>query len=639
MEKEVEKEVTKIVEKEVEKEVTVVVETSELEPPFLAERVSSGELPPVLERVPQDAMVLKPLEKIGQYGGRWENSTTGYSSTSWDSFGTLLESFLCYGIDGVTIIPLIAEDYTISDDLETVTLYLRRGMKWSDGEPFTADDVVFYFEDILGNEEITPQVRDQLKPGGEVAKAVKTGDYEVDIEFAAPNPSFIPLLAMSVQSMYYAPKHYVQQFHIDYNDKAGDLAEAAGQEHWYQMVRDPRNMTQANRQSMDWVGYPLLASWILHDVDEGQNKYYVRNPYCWKVDPQGRQLPYLDEHALFLIGNLEALNLKVMSGDTSVQAIQMQMLNYPLFKENESEGDFEVRLWPMTTTGSRNAFSFNLTYEDEVYREVFQDIRFRQAFSLAIDREEINDVLYFGLAVARQATISPDCSYYEDWMGDYYAEYDPDQANALLDEMDLKWDADGKVRLLPDGRSLDLVIEYTPTDGPPRLMELTKGYWDAIGANVILKEQETSIFSTRVGASEMMVSVWNYDGVSEGMIHFNGTKLDPISSTYPTWNDAWMIWFQSDGEAGEEPPELVKQVREAMLTLYASKRGSPEYLAAGTFAATTHVEQLWRIGTTGLVPKPVIVKNGLVNVPAEAPYNWDQNFLKPYQPETWFWES
>ena len=638
-----EKEVTKVVEKEkevtkiVEKEVTVVVETSELEPPFLAEQVASGALPPVDERVPVDPLVLKPIEKIGQYGGRWENSATGWG-VSWDSWGAWCEGFLGHAVDGVTIVPNVVKSYEITDDLKTVTLYLRPGMKWSDGQPFTADDIVFYFEDILANEEITPNVRTTLKPGGEIAKAVKNSDYEVELQFAAANPPVIPLIAKGSFALYYAPRHYLEQFHIDYNDKAGDLAKEAGQEHWYQMVRTPNNMTNGNAQSMDWIEYPLLTSWILKDVDEGQNKYFVRSPYCWKIDPQGRQLPYIDEHALFVVSNTESLNLKVMSGETSIQAIEMDMLNYPLFKENEDQGEFEVRTWPMTTTGVRYAFSPNLTYQDEAYREVFRDLRFRQALSLAIDRDEVNEIMFFGMAVARQATISPSASYYEDWMGDHFAEYDPDRANELLDEMGLEWDTDKKVRLLPDGRPLDLILEFLPVDGPPRLMELMKGYWDAIGTNVILKEQERSVYGTRGRANEMMLSVWNYDGVSEGMIHFNGTKIDPADASQPLWAPLWRNWFVTDGEEGEEPPELVKQVHEAMLTLYASKAGSPEYMEAGKFAATTNVEQLWRIGTVGLVPKPVIVKKGLINVPSEAPYNWDEDFFNPYQEETWFWE-
>ena len=605
------------------------------EAPALKIKVASGELPSVEERLPEDYMVVEP-KKIGQYGGTLRTTATSWG-VAWDDYGVRYQGLFTLSSDLKVVLPNILKDYALSEDFRVLTFHLRKGMKWSDGAPFTADDLMFWYEDIILNDELTPVKPKGYSPGGELMKMIKVDEYTVELQFAVPYPSVVAYIRWwGTMNRIWAPQHYLKKYHIKYNPKADELAKEEGFDHWYQRFLSLFESTNWNQQQEPL--FPTLDPWMLDAVDVAGNKYFVRNPYYWKVDTAGNQLPYIDEQVLMLVETSELVNIKAIAGEVSLSAIEMTLENYPLYKENETKGGYQVRLWPQGTTGVRYAFAFNLLYKDPVLAQIFNDIRFRQAMSLAIDRDELNDTFFFGKGIPRQATITPDTSFYEDWMGKYYAEYDPEKANKLLEEMGLRWDKAHQYRLMSDDRPLAITIEFIQVEGPLKLMELIKEYWEKVGVKVSVKEQERSLFKERRQTRDMMVQVWNFDAVSEFALWCTpANRL--LSGGDPFYAYDWGYWFATNGEFGEEPPAEIKEFHKVMADWQLSLPGTEEYMKLGKEMAARNVRALWRIGTVGLPPKPVIVKNGLKNVPQEASYAWDYLFWQAYLGETWFFEK
>ena len=422
--------------------------------PMLDARVASGELPPVEERLPEEPKVVEPFEEIGQYGG-----TLTLLSTLPSAFGPEGLMMGTMGLftpsnDGMTTVPNLAKGFKWSEDLKTFTIYLRKGLKWSDGVPFTADDVVFQFEDVYGNDELTPVKPAGWSPGGELLKARKVDDYTVRLEFSIPSPLMEARLAtyQSWQTLAYTPKHYLKKWHIKYNPKADELAKEEGYDHWWEAFQ-----FHADCYAMDDPNVPVPFSYILKK--ETTNVMLLeRNPYFYEVDSAGNQLPYIDKVQIITVSSPEVYGLKVITGESDFAMQGLSLESYPLYKENEEKGDYRVILSPFFAN-SELALGFNFNEKDLVLRKIYHNIKFRQALSLAINRDEINETVYFGKAVPCNVAPSPANSYYKKEWGEYYAQYDPKTANHLLDEMGLERGKDG-FRLRPDGKRLELLIEY-----------------------------------------------------------------------------------------------------------------------------------------------------------------------------------
>ena len=453
--------------------------TSFNEAPALAALVAAGELPPVEDRLPDEPQVIEPLERIGTYGGDLKALASGARAVDVDTRRPRLQMLVQYDLK--EILPNIPLAYEFNDDASALTLHLRNGMRWSDGEPLTSADFLFWYEDVASNEELTPANRGIWRPGGELVKVEAVDDLTVRFRFAVPHPLILHFLSMKrsdSRSFPVDPKHYLSQFHIKYNAKAGDLAKEQGHDTWVELFRahDVRNV----QDDMDFSA--------AHDVGNRQrrtrwgNHYFARNPYFWKIDTAGNQLPYMDRQVRVVIENQEVANLRSMAGEVHYSSFYLTLENYPLYRESEAKGDYRTVLL-VNPRSSIQAYQLNLTYnEDPVLRELFNDIRFRQAMSLALNRDQINEVALLGRAIPRAWSVDPSNPFYEDWMGEYFTDYDPDRANAILDEIGLQWDADGEFRLRPDGKRLDIILEYRPTEGPKATInQLASSHWKAIG--------------------------------------------------------------------------------------------------------------------------------------------------------------
>ena len=610
------------------------------EAPMLAAMVAAGELPPVEERLPEEPLVLQPLASIGGYGGNLIGAANYPTYGADDVWSARIQGLLKPSMDLSTVVANAAKAWQASDDLRSLTLHLRPGMKWSDGHPFTADDIMFWYEDYLGNDEINPVKPKMWSPGGELMKVEKLDDLTVRYRFAAPFPGGTVLMAAVPRDgnwTTFAPRHYLEQFHISYNPEANDLAKAAGLDNWYQLLRSHWGLEIQSREDVD---LPSIDTWVLNEVDAAGNKYFTRNPYYWKIDTAGNQLPYIDEQTRQLFDSMETIHLQVINGELSYAAFHSVLNNYPLYKSNEAEGGYRVLLWK-SLRGAEQTFYWNQTSKDPVLREIFNDIRFRQATSLAINRDEINDSLFFGRAVPRQATVNPDNELFEPWMADHYAEYDPDRANELLDEMGLQWDANGEYRLRPDGKRIAVVFPYRELEGPKqRINELAQEYWKAIGIDVTLKQVSSKLFWEMVNANEVDLGGKHLD-----MNTVTGLYSCTFCRFRPSWGVSngrpWQTWYNTDGAQGEEPPPEVKELFELSDRWLTMPPNTDEWRALGKELMKRNVEGMYQVGTVGMGPQPVLVADNLHNIPDEGSwwYDWFAVWFAGYHADQWYFSD
>ncbi|MGQ9632382.1 MAG: ABC transporter substrate-binding protein [bacterium] len=577
------------------------------EAPMLAEMVKAGKLPPVEERLPKEPLVLKPLEEIGQYGGTWRRAWLGPSDSPGPDRITY-DPILRFDREGKDVIPGASKGWEFTEGGKVLTLYLREGMRWSDGAPFTADDVIFWYEDIILNDELTPSKPSWFKVGGELGKVEKVDDYTIRLSFSQPYGILLEILAWN--GYIFAPKHYLKEFHPRYVPKGEleKLAKKSGYEFWHQLFTAKNNWIQN-------PDLPTIRAWKPINPPTEPQWTMERNPYYWKVDTEGNQLPYIDRVVHNLVENAEVINLKAMAGELDFQLRHLLVSNYTVFMENREKGDYRVLAWK-SGFGADIALYPNLDYTgDPVLRDLINDRRFRIALSVAINREEINELVFLGLGEPRAATVPPQSPGYKEEFARMHAEYDPNKANKLLDEMGLaKRDAEG-FRLRPDGKTLTLTIEVVPVFGPwVDVCELVKEHWEAVGIKTAVKTEERSLFYTRTHAGEQQVQAWSHGQVFRPLL--NPFRLIPYSMDTP-FAPLTGLWYQTRGKSGVEPKgDLRKAIdlyERAKLTVDEGERNrlTEEMIRLS-------VENVWAIGTVGLNPGVMsfgVAKNNFRNVP------------------------
>ncbi len=609
------------------------------EAPMLRTRVAAGELPPVEERLPEEPLVIPVVEEIGQYGG--QINLVGLDPGNWGAEGWLFIHYECLlrvDSDGSTILPNLATDWELSDDATSVTLYLRKGVKWSDGAPFNADDLLFWWEDFVMNDELTPTKPGRWTPGGEPMEMEKIDDYTIRLDFAEPYP-LVALELVREQGFLRLAKHHMKQFHPRYTstEELEKMAEEGGFENWVQLFQSKKSGYFGPSKGAG-VNFPTLRSHVLVQI-KGESFLAERNPYYWKVDPAGNQLPYIDRIlTTAAIGNVETVTAKTIAGELDFNGMVSFLENYPLYQENAEAGDYRVLLWP-TPKGNQMSIELNMTYEkDLVLRDLFRDLRFRKALSFAIDRDDINKTLYFGKAVPRQTTVNPSSKYYEEEFAKLYTEYDPEQANQLLDEIGLKWDADHQWRLRPDGEKLTILYEWFPGQEAPigLIGEIIGKQWEEIGVELISKQLSGELWWARTAANEVQMGAVPCAWVSDMMFPNNPAMHVPIGlSNEGMWGYLWVLWYRSGGTEGEEPPEEhlknIERYERMKTTLDEEER-----IRLGKEILRSNAENLWTIGTVGEAPLPIIVRNNLRNVPERIQFGWATYHLSIAYAEQFF---
>ncbi len=576
------------------------------EAPMLRLKVAAGELPPIQERLPEEPLVDKPFEEVGTYGGTLHLGMI--NMFVWCPASLYVrESILNLDRKAEKAVPNIAKTWEFSDEGKTLTLYFRKGMKWSDGVPFTADDVLFYYESVVFNDEITPVKPKEWSPGGELMSIEKIDDYAVSLHFSRPYWTILWILAgtmqRGVQNDIFLPKHALEIYHIDYNTEAQELAEENGYDYWWQLFNAKRDFLLGTQRNPE---IPTLGPWMVEQIlPEGV--IWKRNPYYYKIDTAGNQLPYIDTVKGTVFGDDRTLALKVVSGEYDYMDWFMNLGNYTVFMEGAEKAGYEV-WFAETLNGVIACYLISQNYnEDPVAGEVLRDVRFRQALSLAIDREEFNEIFFYGKASPRQTTVHSSCSFYKEEWAKAYIEYDPEKANQLLDEMGLdKKDKDG-FRLKPDGETLLLIISNTADVMPAEWSELIKEYWENVGVKTAVTPVDRVYLMTLWATGNYMVSVWGFEGAAE-------CAIAPGMNFYvkgSPWGPLWMTWWNTEGESGEEPPEDVKR----MFSLYDEVPYLPKEERNKALQEIFDIwgEGLWDIGVVGEVPRIGITNINLKN--------------------------
>lgn len=612
------------------------------ESPMLAERVARGELPPVTERLPPKPLVVEPTNEIGTYGGRLNGAGMAPETTSDLQIGQATGLFR-FSNDLSEIYPDLATGYEFNEDFTACTISLLPGVRWSDGAPFTTDDIVFFFEDMQFNADLYPSPQGAFLVGGEKIGVEKIDDYTVRFTFSRPNPSFAFIHYSGPPMEPYRPAHYLKQFHIKYNPNVEAEAAAAGYNSWqaYFMAKaDGDQISQHYGASPP--EQPVLSPWVPVSNDS-QYQQYERNPYYYKVDTAGNQLPYVDYMTVEYATNAEVMNLKAVSGELSVAGLDIQLVNYPIIRRGEETGNYRTKL-VFSERGADVAIAFNQLHPDPVLNALFTDVRFRQAMSLGINRAELNELVFLGQGTPRQATINESASFYDPAWGEAYAQHDVERANALLDELGLtERDANG-IRLMSGGRPLQFQLEYLPQEGPKKeTCELVVKHWAELGVQAEAMSRERAFLTQRLRAQEQHATAWHVDRVLERPAYaytFTG-KLGPGGGSAIQYAFEWSNWFNSGGANGVEPPEEAKRLRQLYVEWAQTEMGTPEYAAAAKAVFDLTAETLYVIGTIGQAPQPVIVRNDVGNVFKEGDdtrlwwgaANW---FWHTLNPEQWY---
>jgi peptide/nickel transport system substrate-binding protein len=611
------------------------------EAPSLAALVKAGSLPAVEDRLPvaEDVFVVAPVDAIGEYGGTWRRAFTGPNDGQ-NADRIMMDEDLKFDLDGVNIIANIAKGWEISNAGTTYTLTLRKGMKWSDGAAFTADNYLWWFENVLTNEEINPGRNKQLGWSGYNVETIRKVD-ETTVQYVLPEKAdgFLDQLATyriggftlhgRIGDGDYGPSHYMEQFHRDFaSDKAAydKMVADEGFESWPLFFKERSNPLRNTE-------LPVVSPWRVTSPITEQIYEWERNPYYWGVDPAGNQLPYIDKISMILTGDKEVLNLKAIAGEIDFQHRHIDMAKVPVIRENADKCDCTVKFWP-SPAGSQAGLTINnsyglggttdapLTYEtdDEVQKWLFNK-DFRIAISHAIDRQRINEVVFLGLGAVSQGGFMKGHPFYPgDGYDQKYME-GADVANALLDSIGLdKKDGDG-FRLRTDGSGDALIFELSYIANYfvdyESIAELTKEDLDKIGIKTFLKAEDVKLYADRRANNDHMLMA---GGAGGQRFPLNLSEWFAVGQAYRNWytgaEDAYAAGNPVATPTDTDILRLATLTDEAKLLRYGDRKDN--YIEVQQII----IDNQYVIGYVGATPAfngIVVLKNYFKNVPDVAP--------------------
>ena len=578
-------------------------------------------LPPLAERIPEDALVMAPYHSIGKYGGTFDVMSNATEAGTSDFLAIRHVNLVRYSDDLQTIVPNVAKGWEWNDDYTQLTFFLRKGHKWSDGHPFTAEDVEYWYENLALNPKIFEKPKNYVLVADKPMTVDVIDPQTVRFNLPAPKPGLLVHFANSY-AQGFQPKHFLGKWDPDINPDADKMAKAAGFENGLEvlsnyygnsdwtdtptpMLRSPDKVAKLPADTM-----PTLESHILIS-ESTEGRHLVANPYFFQVDTAGNQLPYISEQDEIFVNEDEVRLLKLVNAEVDFKAQSLQLSTAPLLLENQEKGDYTVELRPEVTIAT---FGINMTHEDLEKRKVFADLRFRQAMSVAINRQELNEVAFFGMGEAKQYvgfTDSP--SFIDDKWKQYYAQYDPKLANKLLDDMGLK-DVDGDgFRELLNGDKLVINLQFSVQGVPAAMVELIGQHWAAAGIQTTVKEVTPDEYRSAQSSNKLDVTMWR-----------NGQPLAIVLGTNQIWvppyhdyftvrtNMLWAEWVDSNGASGVEPPDYAKQMMKDINAFQSTPVGTAESDALGARLVKNLVENLLFIGTVQ-VPAPIYHRNALKN--------------------------
>jgi peptide/nickel transport system substrate-binding protein len=593
------------------------------EAPMLADQVKAGKLPPVEQRLPQEPLVLKPTNETGKYGGVSRGGFTGVGDRQGIQRMNFDQLFF-WDANGTRVVPNIASKWEFADEGKTLTVYLRKGMKWSDGEPFTADDIMFWYEDYYGNKDIQPAPVSWMMKGGKPATIEKVDDYTVRFNFAIPFYGFPEMASSAVIGgafhggsfaalALWRPAHYLKQFQPKYTPQA-DLdkqAKDAGFDNWvrfFMFKQDPLLNPEC----------PVTAAWKVVSPINKATVVLERNPYYFGVDTSGNQLPYIDRLEFALAENLETLNLRAIAGQYDFQVRNVDLAKVPVLRENQTKGNYRLAFWRWPH-GSDACVFFNQNYEtDPELKKWLRNRDFRIALSLGINRDEMNDTFWIGLGEPGSAAPGALSQYY---LGPesrkQYATFDPQRANDLLDKIGLdKKDSEG-YRLRTDGQGRLTVDMSAPAAffmPYGKIIQMVVNQWGkSIGISASVTEVEQTLINTQITNNELPFVIWENTGSDDP---FNNPSHTVPYYAQCRWAPLYGLWYQTAGTQGVKPDGDILHMQELLdqgYTVPADKR-----VDVGKEIVKLYIDNVFVMGTVGNSPAVsgvVVVSNKMGNVP------------------------
>ncbi|MBI3375800.1 MAG: ABC transporter substrate-binding protein [Betaproteobacteria bacterium] len=602
-----------------------------LETPIFRDDVAAGKLPPVNKRLPATPRVMRlegPGLSLGKPGGTL-NMLIGRSRD--------VRMLVVYGYArlvgydrNLALVPDILEGIDVREG-RVFTMKLRKGHRWSDGNPFTTEDFRYYWEDVANNAELSPAgpPRD-LIVDGEPAKFELLDETTVRYSWSKPNPDFLPRIAGASPMFIYRPAHYLKRFHKKYSAKVAEAEkDGSAKRRWSAVHNKQDNMYQFDNPRL-----PTLQPWVNTTAAPADRFVAVRNPYFHRVDLQGHQLPYIDR-VVMSVAEGKLIPAKAGAGDSDLQARDIQFNNYTFLKQGEKRNNYQTLLW-RAGTGAHFALFPNLNANDPVWRKLMRDVRFRRALSLAIDRPLVNQVLYFGLAIESNNTVLRESPLFREHYQTLWAKYDRKAAARLLDEIGLKRGLDG-IRHLPDGRQLEIIVETAGESSEQAdVLELIRETWREVGISLFTKPSQREVFRNRIFSGETLMSVWS--GMENGIAtpDMSPDSLAPTSQQQLQW-PKFGQYYETSGRSGDAPdiPEAVALGK--LNQAWRDSTSGEEREKIWHRMLDINAAQQFVIGVVSGVPQPVVRRNTLMNVPEKAVYSWDPGaHLGIYRPDT-FW--
>lgn len=602
--------------------------------PGLTSLVEAGELPPVEQRMPMPPAVATldggADTRLGEYGG----TLNLLMSRQKDIRLMMVYGYArLVGYDrDLNLVPDLAARIEVKDG-RSFTFHLRKNHRWSDGQPFTAEDFRYYWEDVANNEILSPiGLPKVMIVDGEAPRFEVIDEWTVRYSWSNPNPDFLPRIAGARPLFIYRPAHYLKQFHARYADLTELQAkyEAASKRNWASL-----HHRRDHQYRFDNIGLPSLQPWINTTEIPSERFVFKRNPYYHRADSKGRQLPYIDEVIVNIADN-SLIPAKTGFGESDLQGRYIRFDHYTFLKKGEQANNFKVRLW-RRATGSNIALLPNLNVEDAVWRVLMRDVRFRRALSLAIDRQSINQVLYFGLARPSANTILPLSPLFKPEYQTAWAEYDIARANALLDAIGLTERDSNGTRLMSDGRPIEIIIESAgESTEESDALELVKSDWGEVGIELFTKPSQREVFRNRIFAGSAIMSVWSGLDNALPTANMSPAELAPTAQTQLQW-PKWGQYYET-GKTSGLPPDI--PAAQELLRLnddWRFAQNEAERTKIWHKMLKIHADQVFSIGTVNSVPQPVVINNALMNLPVEGVYSWNPSaYFGIYKPDT-FW--
>ncbi len=589
------------------------------ETPLLAGEVRRATLPPVAQRVPQEPLVVDPRKEGREQG---DSGGTIRMLMSREKDVRLLNAWGYARLVGwtpkLTLEPDILKAIDVKDG-RIFTLHLRKGHRWSDGQPFTSEDFRYFWEDVANNKDISPAGPPaEILNDGEAPKVEIVDATTVRYSWSKQNPRFLAVLAQARDPYIYRPAHYLKKFHARYADAAtlAALVATAKASSWASLHNLMDKMDNEDNPDL-----PTLQPWIARTAMPANRFVFRRNPFFHRVDTAGNQLPYIDGIEV-LIADAGLIPAKAAAGEADLQARGINFADITSLKANEAKSNYRVLTWPIAK-GSHIALYPNLNTNDPTWRALLRDVRFRHALSLAINRSDINKALFFGLAVEGNNAVLKASPLYRPEYLTANAAYDPKQANVLLDQIGLaKRNSDG-TRLLADGRPAELIVE---TSGESKeetdVLQLVSQHYKAVGIKLIVKPSDRTAMRNRAYAGDAVMTAqsgWD-NGIPTAEMSPDG--IAPTHQDFLAW-PKWGQYFETAGKSGEPPDLAAAKDLLALNTQWSHAKTPQERTAIWQRMLAIHADQQFIVGIVSGVMQPIVVRTTLHNVPERGLFSWD----------------